>query len=96
MVRPADRAPVGVALTLSNDGGRLSGTATFTNSACLHATNVTGSVSGLNMELHADGADASVVLSGTMDTAAKTLELKSSVSGMCSAESGSAILTKVK
>jgi hypothetical protein len=96
MIRPADRAPVGIALMLSNNGEQLFGTALFTNSTCLQSANVTGSVSGLNMELHGDGANASVALSGTMDSAAKTLELQSTVSGMCSAESGSAILTKVE
>lgn len=96
MIRPADRAPIGIALSLNSDGGQISGTATFTNSACLHSAQVTGSVSGLSMELHADGANASVTLNGTMDSAAKTLQLQSSVSGMCSAESGSATLTKVE
>lgn len=95
VIRPADRLPVGVAVTLNNDGEALSGTATFTNSACLHSIDVTGSVSGLNLELHGDGMDSSVVMTGTMDNAAKTLALNSSVSGGCSAESGTATLTKV-
>jgi hypothetical protein len=96
MIHLADRLPVGVAVTLNNDGEQLSGTATFTNSACLHSMNVTGHVSGLSLELRGDGTDSSVVMTGTMDNAAKTLALNSSVSGVCSAESGTATLTKVQ
>ena len=95
VILPADRLPVGIAVTLSNDAGRLSGTATFSNSACLHSMNVAGTVSGLNLELRGDGKDGSVVMTGTMDDAAETLALNSSVSGMCSAESGTVMLKKV-
>jgi hypothetical protein len=95
-VLPADRLPVGVVVTLSHDGGALSGTANFTNSTCLHSMNVAGSVSGLNLELRGSGMDGSMVMSGTMDNAAKTLSLHSSVSGTCSAESGAATLMKLQ
>jgi hypothetical protein len=97
MVRPADRIPVQLVLNLTSDGAQVSGTATFTNSACLHSMNVAGTQSGMNLELQGDGGtDGSIVLSGTTDTEAKTLTLKSTVSGPCQAESGSGTLTKVQ
>lgn len=97
MVRSADRLPVQVNLNLSGDAGHLSGTAHFTNSACLHSLNVTGTLTGTNLELHGDsGNDGSVVLSGTADPEAKTLNLNSVVSGACQAESGVGTLIKMQ
>ncbi len=97
MVQPADRMPVQLALTLKNDGSQLSGTATFTNSACLRSTEVTGTLSGANLELRGGGGtDGSFVLSGTTDDEGKILTLNSMVSGACQAESGAATLTKMQ
>src|SRR6266853_1636750 len=95
-MQAADRLPMQLALNLKDDAGQVSGTATFTNSACLHSMNVAGTLSGMNLELQGDGAtDGSVVLSGTTDKEGKTLTLTSNVSGACQAESGAGTLTKV-
>ena len=97
MMRSADRIPVQLALNVKSDGGEVSGTATFTNSACLHSMNVAGTLSGLNLELQGDGGtDGSVVLSGTTDKEGKTLTLNSTISGVCQAESGVGTLTMVQ
>lgn len=97
IVRPMDRIPVQLALNLKSDGGQVSGTATFANSACLHSMNVAGTLSGVNLELRGDvGADDSIVLSGTTDSEGKTLTLYSTVSGNCQAESGVGTLKKVQ
>jgi hypothetical protein len=96
-VQSADRIPVQLALNLKSDGGKVSGTATFTNSACLHSMNVAGTLSGMNLELRGDGGtDGSIVLSGTTDSEGKTLTMNSTVSGTCQAESGVGTLTKVQ
>jgi len=96
-MQAADRLPMQLALNLKSDGGQLSGTATFTNSACLHSMNVAGTQSGMNLELQGDGGtDGSVVLSGTTDKEGKTLTLNSMVSGICQAESGAGTLTKLR
>ena len=92
-----DRFPMQLTLNLKEDAGQVSGTATFTNSACLHSMNVAGTLSGLNLELRGDGGtDGSVVLSGTTDKEGKTLTLNSTVSGTCQAESGVGTLTKMQ
>ena len=97
MVRPEDRMPVQLALNLKSDGGQVSGTATFTNSACLHSVNVAGTLSGVNLELQGDaGTDGSIVLSGTTDKEGKTLTMNSTISGTCQAESGAGTLTKMQ
>jgi hypothetical protein len=97
IVRPADRMPVQLGLNFKNDGSQLSGTATFTNSACLHSMNVSGKQTGLNLELHGDaGNDGSIELSGTTDNEGKTLTLHSMVSGACQAESGIGILSRMQ
>jgi hypothetical protein len=97
MVRSADRIPVQLTLNLNEDAGQVSGTVTFTNSACLHSMNVAGTISGVNLELQGDsGTDGSIVLSGTTDAEGKTLTLKSTVSGTCQAESGVGTLTKMQ
>lgn len=97
MVRSADRLPVQLALNLKGDSGQVSGMATFTNSACLHSVNVTGTFSGLNLELHGDtGNDGSIVLTGTTGKDSQTLSLNSAVSGACQSESGAATLTKMQ
>jgi hypothetical protein len=98
MVRPADRMPVQLTLNLKEGtGGQVSGTATFTNSACLHSMSVAGTLSGMNLNLQGDGGtDGSVVLNGTTDSAGKTLTINSTVSGACQAESGAGTLTKMQ
>jgi hypothetical protein len=97
MVRSGDRMPVQVGLNLQGDASQLSGTATFTNSACLHSVNVVGTLSGMNLQLKGDGGtDGSIVLSGTTDSAGKTLNLNMNVSGTCQGESGLGTLTKMQ
>lgn len=98
MVRPADRMPVQLTLNLKEDtAGQVSGTATFTNSACLHLMSVAGTLSGINLQLQGDGGtDGSVVLSGTTDSEGKTITMNSTVSGPCQAESGAGTLTKMQ
>jgi hypothetical protein len=96
-IQSADRLPMQLALHLKSDGGQLSGTATFTNSACLHSMNVAGTLSGMNLELQGrSGTDGSIVLSGTTDKQGMTLTLNSLVSGTCQGESGASALTKVQ
>src|SRR5712691_10424533 len=96
-MQSADRLPMQLPLHLNSDGGQVSGTATFTNSACLHSMNVAGTLSGMNLEIQGDaGTDGSVVLSGTTDKEGKTLKLNSTVSGTCQAESGAGTLTKLQ
>jgi hypothetical protein len=97
IVRPADRMPVQLTLNLKEDAGQVSGTATFTNSACLHSVNVAGTLTGLNLELQGDaGTDGTVVLSGTTDKEGKILTLNSIVTGRCQGESGPVTLTKMQ
>jgi hypothetical protein len=96
-MQATDRLPMQLALNLNEDGGQVSGTAAFTNSACLHSMNVAGTLSGINLELHGDsGTDDSIILSGTTDSSGKTLTLNSNVSGPCQAESGVGTLTKLQ
>ena len=96
-MQSADRLPMQLALNLMDEAGQVSGTATFTNSACLHSMNVAGTLSGMNLELQGEGGtDGSIVLSGTTDKEGKTLTLNSTISGACQAESGSGSLTKVQ
>jgi len=98
MMRSADRLPVQVNLNLKDAGaGRITGMANFTNSACLRSMDVTGTISGPNLELRGDGGpDGSVVLTGTTDKDAKTLALTSAISGPCQAESAAATLSKLQ
>jgi hypothetical protein len=97
MVRSADRMPVQLTLNLGGDAGHLSGIANFTNSACLHSMNISGTFAGSNLELRGDsGNDGSIVLNGTTDKDARTLNLNSVVSGACQAESGVGTMTKMQ
>ena len=97
MVRTADRLPMQVILNLDGEPGLLTGTANFTNSACLHSIHVTGTQSGKHLELHGDiGNDGSIVFTGTVDPEARNLILTSVVSGACQAESGSGTFTKMQ
>ncbi|HEY2124905.1 MAG TPA: hypothetical protein VGG94_05530 [Chthoniobacterales bacterium] len=97
MVRSADRLPVHVILNLDGDLNQLTGTAKFTNSACLHSMKVTGTQTGSKLELRGDsGNDGSILLKGTIDPEAKILTLNSAVSGACQAESGAATFTKMQ
>ena len=97
MVRAADRLPVHVILNLNGDASQLSGTANFINSACLHSMKVTGTQTGLKLELLGDGGnDGSIVFSGTTDKEARILTLNSAVTGACQAESGVGTFTKMQ
>ena len=97
IVRTADRLPMHVILNLDGEPGQLSGTANFTNSACLHSMRVTGTQSGRHLELRGEsGNDGSIVFAGTVDPEAKNLMLTSVVSGACQAESGSGNFTKMQ
>ena len=98
MVRPADRMPVQLTLNLKEGtASQVSGTATFTNSACLHSMSVAGTLSGMNLQLQGNGGmDGSVVLSGTTDSEGKTITMNSTVTGACQAESGAGTLTKMQ
>ena len=97
MVRTADRLPMQVVLNLDGEPALLTGTANFTNSACLHSVHVTGTQTGKHLELRGDvGSDGSVVFTGTIDPEARNLMLTSVVSGSCQAESGSGTFTKMQ
>jgi hypothetical protein len=97
MVRTANRLPVQVTLNLNGDASNLSGTANFTNSACLHSMQVTGTQSGSHLELRGDSENnGSIVLTGTTDKEARILTLNSAVSGACQAESGAGTFTKMQ
>jgi hypothetical protein len=98
MLISAARIPVQLTLNLNSNGSQqFSGTATFTNSACLRSMSVAGTLSGMNLELQSDGGtDGSIVLTGTVNEEGKTLTLNSSVSGACQAESGTGTLTKMQ
>lgn len=92
------RIPVQVTLNLNTDNSQqVSGTATFTNSACLGSTSFAGTLSGENLELQSEGGtDGSIVLTGAFNNEGKTLTLNSVVSGPCQAESGAGTLTKMR
>jgi hypothetical protein len=97
MVRTANRLPVQVTLNLNGDASNLSGTANFTNSACLHSMQVTGTQTGSHLELRGDNEnDGSIVFSGTTDREASILTLNSAVSGACQAESGVGTFAKMQ
>jgi hypothetical protein len=96
MVQSADRMPVQVILNLNGDPGQLSGTANFTNSACLHSMLVTGTQSGSHLELRGEGNDGSIVFSGTIDPEAKNLNLLTAVTGACQGESGVGTFRKMQ
>ena len=97
MVRSADRMPVHVILNLGGDANQLSGTANFTNSACLHSMKVTGTQTGSKLELRGEsGNDGSILLKGTTDPEARILTFNSTVSGACQAESGAGTFTKMQ
>jgi hypothetical protein len=97
MVRSADRLPVHVMLNLNGDPSQLSGMASFTNSACLHSMRVTGTQTGSKLELRGDaGNDGSIILTGTTDTNAQSLNLTLAVPGACEAESGVGTFTKLQ
>jgi hypothetical protein len=98
MMMSAARLPVQVTLDLKSDASpQISGTVTFTNSACLRSVSVAGTLSGMNLDLQGDGGkDGSLVLTGTVNNEGKTLTLNSAVSGACQAESGAGTLTKMQ
>ena len=98
MLMSADRIPAQITLSLKSDSSQqVSGTATFTTSACLGSMTVAGTLSGANLELKSEGgSDSSVVLTGTFNEEGKALTLKSAISGPCQAESGAGTLTKMQ
>jgi hypothetical protein len=78
---------------LQDDGGRVSGMATVTNSVCFHSLNLTGSVSGNEVVLQGTEETQTLLLRGEIDRESKSLALIYSVSGgNCSGESGKAFL----
>jgi hypothetical protein len=95
-LQPASGTPVGIVLNLTEDGGNLAGSASFTNSTCLNSVSIVGTVSGSSIELNGTGRDASVVFHGSIDPTGKRLTLDSNLSGACDLESGSGTLVKVQ
>ena len=81
---------------LHDDGGKVTGSATITNSLCLHSLNITGTVSGFHVELQGAedfGEAQTISLRGTFDRPSRTLALEYAVAGgSCSGESGTAQL----
>jgi hypothetical protein len=85
--------PANIIARFKDDGGYVTGAATLTNSLCFQSLNLTGTVSGTNVELQSIEETQSVMLRGTFDQQNKTLALTYSVfGGSCSGESGKAIL----
>lgn len=85
--------PANVIATFKDDGGHVTGAATLTNSLCFQSLNLTGTVSGNNVELQSTEETQSVMLRGTFDRENKSLALTYSVlGGSCSGESGKATL----
>jgi hypothetical protein len=95
-IRPADRNPVGISLMLTQDGGNVSGTASFTNSTCLKSLHVEGEVSDSGFQLTGGSSGASVILNVAVDMTGNILTVNSNVSGSCSAESASGTMFKVR
>jgi hypothetical protein len=95
-LNPVDRLPVRLVLDLKDADGEFSGSASFTNSACLTTVSVMGKKSGPNLELQGASPDGMVVLQGIVAADGKLLTIRSQVSGSCAAESGAGILTKVQ
>jgi len=89
---PTDHNPVGLFLVLTEDNGTISGSASFTNSTCLHTMRVKGDESGPEIQLSGSGSNASVSLDLTLDATGKILSVTSHVNGSCSGESGSGTL----
>ena len=85
--------PANVIAKFKDDGGRVTGAATLTNSLCFQSLDLTGTVSGTNVELQSTEETGPVALRGTFDQKNKSLALTYSVlGGNCSGESGTAIL----
>jgi hypothetical protein len=89
--------PANIIAKFKDDGGRVTGVATLTNSLCFQSLNLTGTVSGTNVELQSTEETQSVILRGTFDQEKKSLVLTYSVlGGSCEGESGTAILDKLQ
>jgi hypothetical protein len=89
--------PANVIAEFKDDGGYVTGTATLTNSLCFQSLNLTGTVSGENVELQSTEETQSLTLRGTFDLENKSLALNYSVlGGSCAGESGKAILVEQK
>ena len=93
---PENSIPANIVTQLHDDGGNVTGSATITNSLCFHSMNVTGKISGFNVELHSadDQSDSQAInFRGTFRQQYKSLALNYSVAGgSCSGESGTAQL----
>lgn len=89
--------PANVIAEFKDDGGHVIGTATLTNSLCFQSLNLTGTVSGANVELQSSEETQSLMFRGTFDQQNKSLALNYSVlGGSCAGESGKAILVEQK
>jgi len=90
-------SPANVIAKFNDDGGHVTGTATLTNSLCFQSLNLTGMVSGTNVELQSTEETQPLMLHGTFDQENKSLALTFSVlGGSCAGESGKAILVAQK
>lgn len=89
--------PANVIAEFKDDEGHVIGTATLTNSLCFQSLNLTGTVSGVNVELQSSEETQSLMFRGTFDQQNKSLALNYSVlGGSCASESGKAILVEQK
>lgn len=89
--------PANVIAKFKDDGGRVAGSATLTNSLCFQSLNLKGTMSGTNVELQSTEEAQPVMLRGTFDQENKSLALTYSVlGGSCAGESGKAILVAQK
>lgn len=89
--------PVGLTMQLRDEGGRVTGTGTVTNSTCLSTLVINGSVSGLRVDLTGkdEGRGGSVAFGGSTETGGSILRLESSVlEGSCPG-SGSVVLNRI-
>jgi hypothetical protein len=85
--------PANVIVKFKDDGGHVTGNGTLTNSICFQSLNLTGTVSGTNVELQGTEETQHLMLRGTFDRKSKSLVLTYSVlGGSCAGESGEAIL----
>jgi hypothetical protein len=93
---PADHNPVGLSLVLTEDNGIVSGSASFVNSTCLHSFRVRGDESGSVIQLSGGSEHSSVLLDLITNSSDRSLKVSSHVSGSCSGESGSGILSRIR
>ena len=94
-IQPPDRMPVGVTIRITTPGTQATGIADFTSSACMHSVNLDGTTSDSAIDLSGENGDSSITLQGILDKNTKTMNMTSTVTGACQAESGVGSLTKV-